>query len=66
VKLKVLTKDVGNPEDKSLEAKFNEFAEGEITIHSVQFFQFNKIAPDNSVEKQLMCCGVLYLPKSDT
>jgi hypothetical protein len=62
----MLTKDVSQPEDPSIEIKFNKWTEDnpENTVHAVQFFQFNKISPDNSVEKQLMCCSILYFPKS--
>jgi hypothetical protein len=66
--LKILTKYINNAESKSLEDQFNAWSEGnpELTIHQVQFFSFNKISADNSVEKQLICCSVLYFPKSST
>lgn len=68
MKLKILYKDLSNPEDPSLENKFNGWTEAnpEVTVHSVQFFSFNKISSDNSVEKQLMCCAILFFPKSTT
>ena len=66
--LKILTKDINNSESKSLEDQFNNWSETnpDFTIHQVQFFSFNKISADNSVEKQLVCCSVLYFPKSST
>lgn len=68
MKLKIFNKDLSNQEDPSLETKFNNWTEAnpELIIHSTQFFAFNKISPDNSVEKQFMCLSVMYLPKSTT
>jgi len=70
VRMKILTKDFAVENSKSIEQLFNEWSDAnpDVTIQSTQFFQFNKLNADNSIEKQYMCCGVTYFPAtgSDT